>query len=316
MAGSRFNAIAKAHWAWLGPAFKGLSDDLEEVESAVAAGAGSGGGVHPGTIVSAAPSSTGVWSLTKAQADALHTAGARIMWLRAKPDGTNADIPTAGVGYVAGDLVYPVLAGETLSPAPGILFSDSMQTASTVDLNGKFTDKYAGGGDYTWAADMTTHPANSRARIQPGTGLELYYNAVAYISAPALPASNYSVSFTMPRLTAGLNGGVVVRGQSWRANRLVIGFNRNAGDATKMDIRCDDSSTGATSTAQLGTVTFTADMEITVKVVGDVVNVEAAGQTFSPTLSTAAKALPQRFGLWAEMYSSLEAELVRYEVLA
>ena len=313
MAGSRFNAIAKANWAWLGPAFKGLSDDLEAVE---AGGAGSGGGVQPGTIVSAAPSSAGVWSLTKAQADSLHTAGARIMWLRAKPDGTNADIPNAGVGYVAGDLVYPVLAGETLSSAPGILFSDSMQTTSTVDLNGKFTDKYAGGGDYTWAADRTTHPANSRARIQPGTGLELYYDAVAYISAPALPAGNYSVSFTMPRLTAGNNGGVVVRGQSWRANRLMIGFKRNAGDTTKMDIRLEDSSTGTTSTAQLGTVTFTADMEITVEVVGDVVNVKAAGQTFSTTLSTAAKALPQRFGLWAELYSSLEAEYVRYEVLA
>ena len=40
MAGSRFVAIAKANWAWLGPAFKGLSDDLEAVESAVASGGG------------------------------------------------------------------------------------------------------------------------------------------------------------------------------------------------------------------------------------------------------------------------------------
>lgn len=42
MPGTRYSAIAKAHWAWLGPAFKGLSDDLEEVESAVAAGGGGG----------------------------------------------------------------------------------------------------------------------------------------------------------------------------------------------------------------------------------------------------------------------------------
>lgn len=42
MAGSRFNAIAKANWAWLGPAFKGLSDDLDALETSVAAG-GAGG---------------------------------------------------------------------------------------------------------------------------------------------------------------------------------------------------------------------------------------------------------------------------------
>ena len=41
MAGSRFNAISRANWAWLGPAFKGLSDDLEAVESG-AAGAAAG----------------------------------------------------------------------------------------------------------------------------------------------------------------------------------------------------------------------------------------------------------------------------------
>ena len=42
MAGSRFNAIPKANWAWLGPAFKGLSDDLDALETSVAAG-GAGG---------------------------------------------------------------------------------------------------------------------------------------------------------------------------------------------------------------------------------------------------------------------------------
>ena len=40
MAGSRYNLIQKAFWQCLGPALKGLDDDLEAVETAVAAGGG------------------------------------------------------------------------------------------------------------------------------------------------------------------------------------------------------------------------------------------------------------------------------------
>lgn len=312
MAGSRFNAIAKANWAWLGPAFKGLSDDLEAVE----AGGGGSGGMTAGTVVSAVPNSAGVWSVTKTQADSLHAAGARLMWLRAKPDGTNAPLPTTALGYVAGDLVYPVLAGETLTSQAGMRFSDSFQVASTANLDGRFTDKYAGGGDYTWAADRTTHPGNSRARVQPSTGLELYYDSVAYISAPALPAGNFRVSFCLPRMTSGHNGGVVVRGHDSRANRVMVGLWANATDAAKMDVRLADSSSGTLVTSAMGTVPFTADMEVVVEVVGDVLSVKAAGQTFTTTFTTAAKAAPQRFCLWSEMYSAFELENLRYEVLA
>ena len=44
MAGSRYNLIQKAFWQYLGPAYRGLDADLEAVESAVAAGGGTGGG--------------------------------------------------------------------------------------------------------------------------------------------------------------------------------------------------------------------------------------------------------------------------------
>lgn len=47
MAGSRYNLIQKAFWQYLGPAFKGLDADLEAVETAVAAGGGTGGGGEP-----------------------------------------------------------------------------------------------------------------------------------------------------------------------------------------------------------------------------------------------------------------------------
>ena len=42
MAGSRFNLIPRAHWIYLGPAYKGLSDDLDALETSVAEG-GAGG---------------------------------------------------------------------------------------------------------------------------------------------------------------------------------------------------------------------------------------------------------------------------------
>ena len=33
MAGSRFTLISRENWQWLGPAFKGLSDDVDALEA-------------------------------------------------------------------------------------------------------------------------------------------------------------------------------------------------------------------------------------------------------------------------------------------
>ena len=40
MAGSRYNLIPKGYWDYLGPAYRGLDADVEELEVAVAAGGG------------------------------------------------------------------------------------------------------------------------------------------------------------------------------------------------------------------------------------------------------------------------------------
>lgn len=298
-------------------AFTQIGQDIKAARQRLTTLESTGSATLPaGTVVSAAPNASGVWSVTKAQADSLHTAGARIMWLRAKPDGTNAGIPTSALGYATGDLVYPVLAGESLTPATGIIWSDSLNVASTANLDGRFTDKYAGGGNYTWAADTSTYPANARARIQPTTGIELYYDAVASISAPALPTGNFRVTLAITKLTASHNGGIIIRGQTTRVKRVAVGFKVNASDASKMDIRRDDASSGATSTTVLGSVAFTAGMDVAVSVTGTTVAVVAAGQTFTTTLSTTAQAQAQQFALFSEMYSSFEVKNARYEALS
>ena len=51
MAGSRFTAISRENWQWLGPAFKGLSDDVDALETSVAEGGA--GGEPPVTDLSA-----------------------------------------------------------------------------------------------------------------------------------------------------------------------------------------------------------------------------------------------------------------------
>lgn len=51
MAGSRFNAISRENWQWLGPAFKGLSDDVDALEAGGGSGTISLSRVTPGAVL-------------------------------------------------------------------------------------------------------------------------------------------------------------------------------------------------------------------------------------------------------------------------
>lgn len=63
MAGSRYNLVPKGYWDYLGPAYRGLDADVEELEVAVAAG-GSSGPIGPASMQTSLGLSTGSGTTT------------------------------------------------------------------------------------------------------------------------------------------------------------------------------------------------------------------------------------------------------------
>lgn len=240
----------------------------------------------PGMVVSVVPNARGTFDFAK------RPAGARLMWLRSLSTGTLAPLPDESVGYLPGDLVFPTLSGEVLPGVTTTLFSDSFTSSEAVLVDGRFGDAFAGGAEPTWRSDRTQGGTDSRARVTPGLGLDLYDRTFAYVVTPELPTSgNIKANFVISELVNGHGFGVVVRGSAYNGTDMTSLKFKN--DAGALAVSISDSTTGTAKDTVLGRMTnFTSGAKILLTIENGVLKVTAGSTVMtSYTLNSASKLL-------------------------
>ena len=250
----RYNDLPERYWAYL-PLGTRLLD------RALAGGGGGGGGVPspgPGAalLVVIAPIG-GEWPpVTRVDGD-------RVMWLRHITSTTLAPIPTFAGGYKEGDLVYPLAANETLPRGPGPLFSDSFIVSADTQINGRYGDAALGGGEPEWSAIINPSAGGSRARIQKGSGLEVYSDAYAIVQSPKLPtAAPWRATVKLVTLSPGAVSFVPLAGTAVNsANSALVRWHNDAG-TVRFQLR--DKTTGTETTTEIGSAAYVAGATLVV----------------------------------------------------
>lgn len=142
-----------------------------------------------------------------------------LMWLRPLDATTLAPVPTAAVGYLPTDLLFP---GETTSGAvtvpKGMFASDSFTTSTVAQAQDYTGDAFAGGQPITWAVDKSRGSGNladRRARVGT-TGLDVYDGVYVYSTYPNMPTNcALRTTFTISSLTANNSMRYDIRGGTY-----------------------------------------------------------------------------------------------------
>ena len=101
MTAGRYLAIPRQWWGLMSRPVRLLATDLEAVEAAISAGGGVLAELPAGTTIAVRPNPQGTWAGVLEN----RVPGAVYWWQRAITPTTNAPVPTAGDGFVVGDMV-------------------------------------------------------------------------------------------------------------------------------------------------------------------------------------------------------------------
>ena len=199
MAGSRFNAIAKANWAWLGPAFKGLSDDLEAVE---AGGGGSGGAVTTSNLQAGLGLSSGS---TTSATKSLLTGKTGATWVEATDTSSGYTIGNRFTAAQAATLTHfryrPVSHAYDGTALTFGLYSD----AGTLLTQQSWTPTAATPLDWTNIALTTPYQMTAGSTYRVAVFVPLK-GGTTYMSKIDVGWSGYSVSGVLTASETGGNG--------------------------------------------------------------------------------------------------------------
>ena len=254
MTAGRYLAIPRQWWGLMSRPVRLLATDLEAVEAAISAGGGGGGDLSALRIIKPV---NGTWPVvTRASGDTA-------MWLRHITSTTLAPVPQFTDGYVAGDLVYPLAADETLPRGPGPLFSDSFVVSADTQINGRYGDAALGGDEPEWVSILNPSAGGSRARIQKGSGLEVYSDAYAIVQSPKLPtAAPWRATVKLVTLSPGAVSFVPLAGTAVNsANSALVRWNNDAG-TVRFQLR--DKTTGTETTTEIGSAAYVAGATLVV----------------------------------------------------
>lgn len=205
------------------------------------------------------PNKDGSWPTIQRGAGAPAT----LMWLRSLDGSTLAPMPTAAVGYLPGDLVFPAdPAGG--APAKGVYASDTLMSATIAQAQDYTGETHAGGQPITWAVDKTRGAGNltdRRARIG-AAGLDVYDGTYVYSTYPAMPTGETALrsTFTIAVLAARNEFAYEVRGVTPGAAGAARVWFRGGTDGTTVTVAVESGG----STVDLGSVPFTAGTKVVI----------------------------------------------------
>ena len=101
MTAGRYQAIPRQWWGLMSRPVRLLATDLEAVEETISAGGGVLAELPAGTTIAVRPNPQGTWAGVLEN----RVPGAVYWWQRSITSTTNAPVPTAGDGFVVGDMV-------------------------------------------------------------------------------------------------------------------------------------------------------------------------------------------------------------------
>ena len=291
--------------------------DQWAADKQLSSGGGGGGGTvaaTPGTIIGVKPNTDGTWpTITRPE-------GAIIWWLRALTPDTNAPLPKATNGYVAGDMIDPPAdptKGEFL-PYTGVVFSDSFTNtgSSDVGIKGRTADNYNGGRetviwDYAAASDAVSYV---KANVVTGDYTDIAGSGYIWPATPIPVNAKRRISFNLNASNASHAGIICLRGVNLGQNQVGLTFSCSDTGAITWRIRSRYPNT-LFPEVTLGTVTQPNWSKVIIDQDGDRISIWHGATNLTGTIPTAGMQQPPLFGIGATQYGTVHLNNLSYELM-